>query len=107
MKLLKPMLAGVLLAGLILVPAVRAADQKPKPKPYTLKTCIVSGEKLGRDMGEPYAFVFEGREIKLCCKGCLKDFKKNSARFVKQIELAEAKAAKTGANSAELKTGDK
>jgi len=62
-----------------------------KPKPYTLKTCPVSDEKLG-DMGDPYVFTHEGREIKLCCKGCLKDFNKDSAKFVKKIEKAEKKA---------------
>jgi len=68
------------------------ADAKPKPKlkPYILKTCPVSGDKLG-EMGEPYVFAYEGREIKLCCKGCLKDFKKNAAKYLKQITQAEAK----------------
>ncbi len=77
-------LLGAQLAGL-------AADQKPAPKPYTLKTCAVSGEKLG-EMGEAYTFVHEGREIKLCCKDCLKDFNKNPAKYIKKIEQEEAKA---------------
>ena len=63
---------------------------KSKPKPYILKTCPVSGDKLG-EMGDPYVFEFEGREIKLCCKSCLKDFKKDSAKYIKKIEAAEAK----------------
>ncbi len=70
-----------------------AAEQKPKAKPYPLDTCIVSGEKLG-EMGSPYVFVHEGREIKLCCKGCLKDFKKDSAKYIKKLEEAEAKGKK-------------
>ncbi len=107
MKHLKLMLAGVLLGALVLSPTARASDQKPKPKPYLLKTCIVSGDKLGGDMGDPYTFVFEGREIKLCCKGCLKDFKKSSAKFIKQIEVAEAKAAKAPTPGAAPKTGDR
>ncbi len=107
MKYQKLLLTGLLLGGLALAPNVHAADQKPKPKPYILKTCIVSGEKLGGDMGEPYSFVFEGREIKFCCKGCLKDFKKDSAKYVKQIALAEAKIAKAATNSVEATTGDK
>jgi len=75
--------------------AALAGDEKPatKPKPYTLKTCIVSGEKLGQ-MDKPFVFVYEGREIKLCCKDCQKDFKKNSVKYVKKIEEAEAKAKK-------------
>jgi YHS domain-containing protein len=71
--------------------ADQAADAKPKPKPYPLKTCVVTDEKLG-EMGDGYVFVYEGREIKFCCKGCLKDFKKDPAKYIKKIEQAEAKA---------------
>ncbi len=38
-------------------------------KPYPLDTCVVEDEKLG-SMGDPYVFVHEGQELKLCCKGC-------------------------------------
>ena len=58
-------------------------------------TCVVSGEKIGEDPSmQPYVFTHEGREIKLCCKSCLKDFKKEPAKYVKKIEEAEAKAKK-------------
>jgi hypothetical protein len=76
-----------------------AADQKPakpsneKVTPYTLKVCVVSGDKLG-EMGKPYVFTNDTREIKLCCKDCLKPFKKEPAKYVKKIEEAEAKAKK-------------
>jgi hypothetical protein len=75
-----------------------AAEQKPaapaaKAKPYPLKVCVVSDEKFGGDMGDPYVFTHEGREVKLCCKGCLDDFKKDAAKYVKKMEAAEAKAA--------------
>jgi YHS domain-containing protein len=30
----------------------------------------------------------------MCCKSCLKDFKKDPAKYIKKIEAAEAKAAK-------------
>ncbi len=70
-----------------------AAEQKTEAKPYPLKTCVVSDEKLG-EMGDPYVFTHEGREIKLCCKSCLKDFKKDPAKYIKKLEKAEAKAKK-------------
>ena len=72
-----------------------AADQKPvaKAKPYPLKTCVVSDEKFGGDMGDPYVFTHEGREVRLCCKGCLDDFKKDSVKYVKKMEAAEKKNA--------------
>jgi hypothetical protein len=51
------------------------------------------GEKLG-SMGDPYVFTHEGREIKLCCKGCLADFKKDSAKYMKKLAEEEKKAKK-------------
>jgi hypothetical protein len=82
-----------MVSGLLAVTFVsRAADDK-KPKPYPLDSCIVSDEKLGEDPGmTPYVFVHEGREVKLCCKSCLKDFKKESAKYIAKIEAAEKKA---------------
>jgi len=95
MKAIKPLVAAVLLFSLCAAPVAGfAADkQTAKPKPYPLKTCVVTDEKLG-EMGDAYVFVYEGREIKLCCKGCLKDFKKEPAKYIKKIEEAEAKAKK-------------
>jgi YHS domain-containing protein len=107
MKYLKLLVAAALLAGFVLPGGAYAVDQKTKPKPYTLKTCIISGDKLGADMGKPYVFVYNGREIKLCCKGCLKDFNKNPAKYVKLIEKAESKAAKAGTAAADAKTAEK
>lgn len=60
------------------------------PKPYPLKTCPVSGEGLGT-MGKPYSFVKDGQEVKLCCKGCLKDFEKEPAKYLKEISEKAAK----------------
>jgi hypothetical protein len=68
-----------------------AADGAAKPKAYPLKTCVVSDENFGGDMGDPYVFTYKDREVKLCCKGCLKDFNKEPAKFVKKIEAAEKK----------------
>src|SRR5215831_11665590 len=96
MKLVKNVTAAVLAVSVLGSPLIGlSADQKAdaKSKPYTLKTCVVSGEKLG-EMGKPYVFVHEGREIKLCCKDCLKDFNKEPAKYVKKIEEAEAKEKK-------------
>jgi len=36
-------------------------------------------------MGEPYVFVHEGQQIKLCCDGCLKDFKKEPAKYLAKL----------------------
>ena len=60
------------------------ADVKTAAKPYTLDVCIVSGEKLG-SMGAPVVYVHEGQEVKLCCKSCLPDFKKEPAKFLAKL----------------------
>lgn len=67
-----------------------AAEETKKEdvKPYKPDICMVSGEKLG-EMGEPFVFVHEGQEIKLCCKSCKKKFDKDPAKYLKK--LAETK----------------
>src|SRR5262249_23744362 len=105
MKKMKTVMTGLLMAAFVAAPfatlAAEKTDEKApttktaKAKPYTLKTCIVSDEKLGGDMGEPYLFTFQGREIKLCCKDCKKDFDKNPTKFIKKLETAEKKAGES------------
>src|SRR5437879_9471904 len=99
MKLLKPITAGLLITAYLAAPfAGLVADSKDakkseKARPYMLKTCPVSDEKLG-EMGDPYVFTYQDREIKLCCKDCKKDFEKDPKKFIKKIEDAEKKAKK-------------
>lgn len=88
MKTSKLIVSLVLAATFVTAPfASFAAEAKPKAKPYPLKNCLVSDEKLG-EMGDPYVFAYKGQEIKLCCKGCLKDFNKDPKKFLKKIEDA-------------------
>lgn len=93
MKLFKIFAVAFLLACSF---ATTQAEEKKaeKPKPYPLKTCVVSDEKLG-EMGDPYVFIQDGREIKLCCKSCLKDFKKDPAKYLKKVQAAEKKDKKS------------
>ena len=94
MKTIQKITYAVLAVAFAAAPLVGfAADEKKAVKPYTLKTCPVSDEVID-DKGDmkPHSFVYEGREIKLCCKGCLKDFNKEPAKYVKKIEAAEKSA---------------
>jgi len=94
MRALKHLTAAILVAFFLVPLSGLGADKKAeKLKPYTLKTCVVSGDKLG-EMGDPFVYAYKGREIKFCCKGCLKDFNKEPDKYIKQIEEAEAKAKK-------------
>jgi len=61
--------------------------------PDLLKTCPVSGEKLG-EMGKPVVFSYKEQEVKLCCKGCKKDFDKDPAKYMKLIRAADKTADK-------------
>lgn len=94
MKSLKKFIALGLVAGFMAAPfGAFAADnngKKKEAKAYPLDTCLVSDEKLG-EMGDPYVFVHKGQEVKLCCKSCQKDFKKNTAKYMKKIDKAEKK----------------
>jgi len=96
MKKLKLVTSTLLAIAFLAGPAAGlAADAKAKEKakPYPLKTCLVSEEALG-EMGQPYTFVHEGQEIKLCCKSCLKDFNKNPKKYLKKLEESQAKQGK-------------
>jgi len=82
-----------LVTGICTMSSAFAEDSKPNTKDtYPLATCVVSGEKLG-EMGKPFVTKYEGREVRLCCKGCLKDFNKDPKKFVAKLDEAE-KAAK-------------
>jgi len=93
MKMIKTVLASAAAAVWLMAPSTScSAEKKEAAKPYPLDKCIVSDEKLG-EMGKPHVFTHQGREIKLCCKSCSKDFKKDPAKYLKKLEAAE-KAAK-------------
>jgi len=64
------------------------ADSKATPD--LLTTCPVSGEKLG-EMGKPTVFTYKDQEVKLCCKGCKKDFDKDPEKYIKLIRAADKK----------------
>ena len=59
---------------------LNAADVKP----YPLKNCLVSGNELG-SMGKPITKVYDGQEVKFCCKPCIKKFDKDVAGNLKKI----------------------
>ncbi len=60
---------------------------------YPLDTCVVSGEKLGGDHGEPHDVIHEGRLVRFCCSPCVKEFNKEPAKFLAMIDEAKAKKA--------------
>ena len=95
MKTIKNLTAIALLVSVFAAPVIGLAGEPAvKPKPDKLTTCPVSGDKLG-EMGKPYVFVYQDREVKLCCKNCRKDFDKDPAKYIKLIEAADKETPPT------------
>lgn len=64
----------------------RAAVRAQKPY-YPVTDCLISDEPLG-SMGDPIEVVHEGRLARLCCKGCVKSFKKDPAKYFATVDRA-------------------
>jgi YHS domain-containing protein len=62
--------------------AAAIARQKTK---YQLQNCVVSGEKLDGSMGKSIDYVYAGRLVRLCCKGCIKKFEKNPVKYLAKL----------------------
>lgn len=86
-------LASVLLSvGVAVIGCTKpeSTDKKPAPAAaYPLSVCVVSDEPLG-SMGDPHVIQYEGREVKFCCAGCEKDFRKDPQRYMKKLTAAPA-----------------
>ena len=100
------MVGGLALAAaLIAISLTSRADgtksaASTKPTPYPLDTCVVSGDKLGGDMGKPVEFIYQtngiNQEIKFCCPMCEPTFLGDPDKYMKIIKEAEAKAKAKG-----------
>ena len=53
-------------------------------KPYPKDTCIVTDNKLG-SMGPVITKVYQGQEVKFCCKPCVKKFDANPAKYMADL----------------------
>lgn len=52
---------------------------------YPMQTCVVSGEELGEDMGEPHDYVIGTRLVRFCCPMCVKKFEANPAHYLSML----------------------
>jgi YHS domain-containing protein len=55
---------------------------------YPMNTCVVSGEAFGGDMGDPINVVYSNRLVRLCCKMCKGDFKKDAQAYITKLDAA-------------------
>lgn len=59
------------------------------PKDYPLTKCPVSDEAF--EHGKPIKVTYEGTDVYLCCKSCVKKFNKEPAKFAQMVKAAAAK----------------
>ena len=70
---------------------VNTALIEQQRKTYPLDTCPISGEGLN-DMGEPVEILHGTTLVRLCCKGCVKGFKKDPKKTIAKIYGTAKKA---------------
>lgn len=54
-------------------------------KPYPRQTCLVTDNSLG-SMGSPVTKVYNGQEVKFCCRPCVAKFEKDPQRYLAKIQ---------------------
>lgn len=72
--------ALIVLSILILTAGISLAA-----KSYPLKTCLVTDNELG-SMGKVVTKIYDGQEIKFCCKPCVAKFEKNPAKYLSKLK---------------------
>lgn len=65
-------------------------------KTYPLKTCLVSDEALGGEMGDPIDRLHGTRLVRFCCDGCLPKFDADPAPYLAKLDAASKKDSKSG-----------
>jgi hypothetical protein len=70
---------------------VDAAYVKAQTAAYPLQTCVVTSEKLG-SMGAPHDKLYGTTLVRFCCSGCVTDFEKDPAPYLKKIADAKKPA---------------
>lgn len=63
-------------------------------KHYPLTTCVVMEDDSLEDESKTVNYVFANRLVRFCCKGCIKDFNADPAKFLAKIDEAVIKQQK-------------
>ena len=83
-----------LLLTLVLTAALAAVSTPVRADDYPIKTCVVTGDAFGGDLGAPIDVKYKGRTVRLCCKACVKKFNANPDKYVAILEAETAKQKK-------------
>lgn len=70
---------------------VNAGLMKAQRVSYGLTTCLFTGKELG---DEPKDFLYGTRLVRVCCKRCVKGFKRNPTKHLAALDAAQAEAKK-------------
>lgn len=89
------LVAGFSATAVFAEPATAQPAAATATAAYPLKTCVVSGGKLG-GMGKPVAYVYKqagqpDRTVMFCCKSCIRKFEKEPARYLAKLDAANAR----------------
>jgi hypothetical protein len=94
---MKKYLSLVLIGSFIVFAVPSRGDEEKKADEYPLTTCVVSGESLG-EMGDAYSYHHGDREVRFCCKKCVKDFLKDPDKYLAKIDAAAAEKSEANAD---------
>lgn len=78
----------VLVAALVLSACV--SPKSGTVVPYPLDLCAVTGNRLG-SMGNIITKIYGDREIKFCCRPCVKEFEADPDTFLEELDALAAK----------------
>ena len=78
MKLTLILLTGLFLGTGLLTSAIASSS-------YPLMVCLVTDNTLG-SMGKVITMKHEGREVKFCCKPCVRKFNANPAKYLAKLK---------------------
>jgi hypothetical protein len=79
---------SLLLAALFL--ASCKSPQNADIVPYISDVCVVTDNKL-HSMGDPITKIYGDREIKFCCRPCVKEFEADQAKFMAILDAPKKK----------------
>jgi hypothetical protein len=63
----------------------KAKKEKAVGDPCVITVCPVSNQKMG-SMGQPVLVEYNGREVRLCCKGCVKSFEAKPEETLQKVD---------------------
>ena len=74
--------SAIALAALLVGVQARAAEEAPKKETKAQTKCPIMGGDIDKSVFADH----DGKRVYFCCKGCPEKFKKDPAKYIKQLE---------------------